>query len=141
MYRRRLLIGVASAMTVAGCTSGTDVEATESPTDTPRATPSPDPTPTPIEGLVSQSPHLRPVSVRDYQLSDPGGVRGVVENISGTALDYVEVTTYFYNDDTQVGNTLDNTDSLPPGKKWEFHTPYNGDQHWNQFVARADDKP
>jgi len=87
--------------------------------------------------LVSDSDALRPVSVEGYVDGYSEGVRGVVKNVSERTLDYVKVDVYFYQGDTRVGNSLDNTTNLTAGTKWAFDAPYVGNQEWDSFVGVA----
>ena len=56
------------------------------------------------------------------------GVRGKVANNTGDTLDYVEVKVWFYDEEgTQIGDSLDNTESLDDGTEWAFDAMFLGD--------------
>lgn len=68
------------------------------------------------------------VAVRDVEYDPNSGedagptVTGVVENVSGEALSYVEVrVTAYGEDDEQLGDALDDTTDLGDGETWEFN--------------------
>jgi len=145
MDRRAVLLGVGTALAGCGGSSSDDADqsgATDppaSPSPTPTATPEPTPTETArgIDGLVSDSRYLKPISVEGYVDRYSEGVRGVIKNVSERTLDYVKIDMYFYQGDTRVGDSLDNTTNLTAGTEWAFDAPYVGDREWDSFVGVA----
>jgi hypothetical protein len=144
MDRRAVLLGVGTML--AGCAdnnSSGDASGNDppDPTSSPTQTATPEPTPTEtargIDGLVSDSRYLEPISVEAYVDRYSEGVRGVIKNVSERTLDYVKVDMYFYQGDTRVGDSLDNTSNLTAGTKWAFDAPYVGNQEWDSFVGVA----
>ena len=60
-----------------------------------------------------------------YSEEFSSGVRGTIENVSGETLSYVEVQVFFLDEDeTQIGEGLDNTSDLAEGRVWEFDATY-----------------
>jgi len=154
MRRRQYLVTIGAAAALAGCGTSDDVEQeyengdgdgasnpTAEPAGTPKPTPTREPTPAGIDGLITESEFLRPVSVRAYAEDYTEGVRGAVENISDRRLSYVEVAMYFYQGETRVSDSLDNTTELNPGVTWRFDAPYVGDAEWDKFVGIANHRP
>ena len=145
MRRREFLTatGTASAVVVAGCSESNsslddaDRESNPQGGAAEQSTPTPRSTPEGIDGLVSESQYLKPVSVEAYAEGYSEGVRGVIRNISDRRLSYVEVSVYFYQGETRVSDSLDNTSELGAGVEWQFDAPYIGDQEWDTFVGVA----
>ena len=141
MDRRAVLLGVGTAL--AGCGGSSSDGADQSGATNPSSSPSPSPEPTPtetargIDGLVSDSRYLKPISTEAYVDKYREGVRGVIRNVSERTLDYVKVDMYFYQGDTRVGNSLDNTTNLTAGTEWAFDAPYVGTREWDSYVGVA----
>lgn len=56
------------------------------------------------------------------------GVRGRIENVSDSTLDYVEVQVYFIdNEGVQFSESIDNVTDLSEGRVWEFDAMFLGD--------------
>jgi len=62
-----------------------------------------------------------------YQDDFSVGVRGTAENTSGEELSYVEAEAVFLDEnDTQIGEGIDNVTDLAAGRRWEFECMFLG---------------
>lgn len=71
--------------------------------------------------LTEPEPKLEIVSETRYSGDFDTGVRGVAKNVSEETLAYAEVSAVFFNENgQQIGDGLDNTRNLAPGREWQF---------------------
>lgn len=83
----------------------------------------------------------QPLIVTDYKIRD-GYVVGTAENRSDKSFQYVEVTFNLYNrSGGQVGNALDNVESMGPHGTWEFRAPMTVDDADHAELNGIDSKP
>lgn len=74
----------------------------------------------------------RPIELLSHEWYNEGryeqGVRGQIENVSDSTLDYVEVEVYFLDSEgVQFEEGLDNVTDLASGRIWEFDVMFWGD--------------
>lgn len=122
---------------------------TETDTETPEETATETSTPEEESGTERQSLEYpeEHVDVHDVEYDSNSGedsgptVTGVVENVSGETLSYVEVRVEaFDEDDERVGDALDDTTDLADGETWEFNcelwdTDAEEIEYWTGEVA------
>ena len=54
--------------------------------------------------------------------------RIVAKNVADEMLSYAEVSVVFLDEDgQQLGDNIDNTSDLAPGREWQFELPYLGE--------------
>lgn len=67
-----------------------------------------------------------------FRTEEDIGVTGVVENVAGGALDYVEVEVTLNDGDTLIGEFIDTNDeeidSLASGERWRFWTTFEDEE-------------
>lgn len=67
-----------------------------------------------------------------FEESDELGVGGVIENVSGDPLEYVEVEVTLNDGDTIIGEFVDTSDEerdyLAAGEQWDFRTTFDDEQ-------------
>lgn len=102
---------------------GDDPTATDSPVPADDPTSTATPTPTEADQLVELLEH------EWYNNgSYDAGVSGVLKNVSGEELSYVEVKVFFLDSEgTQIGEGLDNTTELAADRRWQFDASYLDD--------------
>lgn len=89
--------------------------------------------------LTEPEPKLEIVSSERYTEEYSEGVRGVARNVSEEVLAYAEVSAVFLDSDgAQVGDGIDNTSDLQPGRKWRFDCSYLGDADFSGYELSTD---
>lgn len=67
------------------------------------------------------------VRENEGEASESVSVQGIVKNVSGDSLSYVEVEAKFYDDsDTLLDSFMDNVNDLGDGEEWQFSVDYPG---------------
>lgn len=146
--RRRAYLTTLGIAAIAGCTGSTSSPsgdtATENRIHTPDVAAAPD---TPQlhqhgDGMFSTRRNLIVAEASGYVDEYTSGVKGILENRTGETLSYVEVVVYFYDEnDTRVGDGLDNTQNLRSSERWAFDAAYLGEAEWTAFQLIASDSP
>jgi hypothetical protein len=144
MRRRSFVAATGTALAtvgLAGCTGdGTDdgtepgtadTETTADSTDTETSDGEFDPDS--AEGSLGEvSENVEVTEHGFFEESDELGVGGVVENVSGDPLEYVEVEVTLNDGDTIIGEFVDTSDEerdyLAAGEQWDFRTTFDDEQ-------------
>lgn len=89
--------------------------------------------------ITEPEPKLEIIREERYVGEYDSGVRGTAENVSEDTLAYAEVTAVFLDDQgRQIGDGLDNTNNLSPGREWQFDVGYYGEKDFAEYELSLD---
>jgi hypothetical protein len=89
--------------------------------------------------ITEPEPKLEIIRAERFSGEYDSGVRGVAKNVSEQELSYAEVSAVFLDDDgRQLGDALDNTNDLAPGREWKFELNYLGEERFSSYELSLD---
>lgn len=89
--------------------------------------------------ITKPEPKLEITREERYTDDYDSGVRGVARNVADSTLAYAEVSAVFLDDaGRQIGDGLDNTNDLSPGREWQFDISYYGDEDFASYELSVD---
>lgn len=131
MERREFMTGAAGVV-VAGAVAGCTTDDESNPQEKNAGG----------DGTADNSGGGKEVEILSDEFVDEGEyekyVQGTIENVSGSELEYAQVTVKFKGTDgARVGDGMSNTTDWPAGGKYDFKIDYLGDQPVDTYTIEA----